>query len=280
MNTTDAVKLKNINMLNDAIFKSLFRSSEAREMVSDFLNEILGIDKKLIMKAEFQGGELTKKVLTEKGKASDIIIKIEGNNKIILEMNQFDNDNIFRKNIDYVFTLATESTKVGKKTYPNVVMISFDNFNKLKTDKPILHFKLRDEYGNIESDQYNSIHLIIENIENGKYNVGKETRKLIKLLRQTTIEEMEKEFEGDEIYMACVRRVEELSTDPDFIGYYDIEEARRQENEDFEMTGFRKGREAGEKNKQIEIAKNLLSKNISIESISEITGLSIEEMEK
>ena len=98
MNTTDAVKLKNINMLNDAIFKSLFRSSEAREMVSDFLNEILGIDKQLIMKAEFQGGELTKKVLTEKGKASDIIIKIEDNNKIILEMNQFDNDNIFRKN--------------------------------------------------------------------------------------------------------------------------------------------------------------------------------------
>ena len=33
MNTTDAVKLKNINMLNDAIFKSLFRSSEARKLI-------------------------------------------------------------------------------------------------------------------------------------------------------------------------------------------------------------------------------------------------------
>ena len=34
---------------------------------------------------------------------------------------------------------------------------------------------------------------------------------------------------GDEAYMACVRRVEELSTDPNFVGYYDIEKARKQE---------------------------------------------------
>ena len=253
MNTTDVVKIKNINMLNDALFKSLFRSSEAREMVSSFLSEITGIDKEKLMKADYQGGELPKKILTEKGKSSDIIIKIENNNKIILEMNQWESDYIFEKNIDYAFSVATETTIVGHKKYPQVIMISFDNFNKFNTDKPILHFKLRDEYGNIESSQYNSIHLIVENIVNSKYNVSKEAKKLIKLLRKTSIEEMEKEFRGDDIYMACIRKVEDLSTDPNFIGYYDVEEARRQENWDFEQTGFRKGKE----NAQIEIAKNL-----------------------
>ena len=44
MNKTQE-KLKNINMLNDAMFKSLFRSIEARKMVSNFLSEITGIDK-------------------------------------------------------------------------------------------------------------------------------------------------------------------------------------------------------------------------------------------
>ena len=29
--------------------------------------------------------------------------------------------------------------------------------------------------------------------------------------------------------MACIRRVEELSTDPDFVGYYDLEEAHKQD---------------------------------------------------
>ena len=274
MKTTNEVKIKNINMLNDALFKSLFRSIDAREAVAICLNEITGIDKELLMKAEFQGGELTKKILTEKGKTSDIIIKVEDDNKILLEMNQWESDDIFKKNVDYVFTVASESTRAGRKKYPRVIMISFDNFNKFKIDKPILHFKLRDEYGNIESDQYNSIHLIIENIINSKYNVSEGIKKLITLLSKTTIEEMEKEFKGDEIYMACVRRVADLSTDPNFVGYYDVEEARRQENEDFEQTGFRKGREKT----QIEIAKSMLKQRINIETISKCTGLSIEEI--
>ena len=106
----------------------------------------------------------------------------------------------------------------------------------------------------------------------------KQIEKLIKFLKITSIQEMEKEFEGDDEYMACVRKVEDLSCDPNFIGYYDIEEARRQEMEDTWDTGLRMGREEGEKNKQIEIAKNLLSLNISLNDISKTTGLSVEEI--
>ena len=37
--------------------------------------------------------------------------------------------------------------------------------------------------------------------------------------------------------MACIRRVEELSTDPDFVGYYDLEEAHKQDLSDSYETG-------------------------------------------
>ena len=277
MNKTQE-KLKNINMLNDAMFKALFRSIEAREMVSNFLSELTGIDKEILMNADYQGGELIKKKLDEKGKTSDIIIKIDRHNKIILEMNQYLTDYIFEKNVSYVFSIASETILSGSKNYPNVIMISFDNFNKYKTDKPILEFKLRDQYGNIETNQYHSIHLIIENIINSKYNINKETKKLISLLKKKTVNEMEKEFKGDDTYMAAIRKVEDLSTDPDFVGYYDIEEARKQENWEFKQTGIREGFEQGVKEKQIEIAKNLLSLDIDIEDISVATGLSIEEI--
>ena len=91
---------------------------------------------------------------------------------------------------------------------------------------------------------------------------------------------MKEEFEGDEKYMACVRRVEELSTDPNFIGYYDIEEARRQELEDMKDTGIRIGKEEGIKVRNIEIAKVMLNDNLSADIISKYTNLSIDEIQK
>jgi predicted transposase/invertase (TIGR01784 family) len=100
----------------------------------------------------------------------------------------------------------------------------------------------------------------------------------------TQIREMKEKFKGDESYMAAIRKVEDLSTDPNFIGYYDIEEARRQDLEDMKNTGIRIGMERGvEKgitNEKIEIAKKMMDKNMSIEDIIELTSLSKEEIEK
>ena len=269
-------------MLNDALFKALFRSIEARDMVSSFISSITDIPKEDLMRAEYQGGELPKKILKEKGKTSDIIIKIDDGNKIILELNQYYSNKIFEKNTSYAFSIASETILSGTKKYPRVILINFDNFNYFKTNESILNFKLRDEYGHIETNQYHSIHLILENIVNSKYNKIKEVKKLAKLLKITNIEEMEDEFKGDEAYMACVRRVEELSTDPNFVGYYDIEEARKQETEDIKETylgiGIEKGMKQGSKEKQIEIAKNLMSLNVSIDNIMKATGLSEKEL--
>ena len=82
--------------------------------------------------------------------------------------------------------------------------------------------------------------------------------------------------------MACIRRVEELSTDPDFVGYYDLEEAHKQDLSDSYETGYddgiNKGKEDGKIEEKIEIAKVMLSKNISVKDISDITGLSIKEI--
>ncbi len=75
--------------------------------------------------------------------------------------------------------------------------------------------------------------------------------------------------------MAAVRRVEDLSTDPNFIGYYDKEEAIQQDLDDMWETGY----DEGIKNEKIEIAKNLIKK-LDIKEVSEITGLSIDEIKK
>ena len=53
-------KTKNIKLdkLNDAVFKAIFRSQEARGMISSFLSEITGISKEDFLNAYFVGGEI------------------------------------------------------------------------------------------------------------------------------------------------------------------------------------------------------------------------------
>ncbi len=284
MQTTE---LKEVNMLNDALFKALFRSVEAREMVVDFLSELIGIKKEVLKQADYQGGEIPKKIMTERNKTADMIIKIEDSNRIILEMNQYLSQKMYERNTSYAFSVASETIISGSKKYPKVILVNFDNFNYYKTERGILNFKLRDEEGHIETEQYQSIHLILENIIDKKYNKSDEIKKMVKLLRCKTVEEMEKKFKGDDIYMAAIRKVSELSMDPNFVGYYDIEEAHRQQLEDMEKTGYNKGIEEGmergiEKGKienQKEVAKAMYQKKIPLDVISECTGLSIEEVQ-
>lgn len=108
-------KLEHIDILNDACFKSLFRSVAARGMFSRFLSAITGIDKEALLNSEYTGGNIIKSKLTERGKIADIIVKVDSARQIVVEMNKFDPGNNFEKNASYAFSLFNENTKIGKK---------------------------------------------------------------------------------------------------------------------------------------------------------------------
>ena len=84
--------------------------------------------------------------------------------------------------------------------------------------------------------------------------------------------------------MAMVRTVEQLYTDPKYIGYYDVAEAERQEKEDIYLTGAlngeAKGRASGLQEGKQEVARNLKTLNVPLSMIEKATGLSIREINK
>ena len=270
--TSNIISKDNVNLLNDHLFKALFRSVETRDLVASFLSKITNIDFDQLKNADFQGGEISKKNIHEKAKVSDIIIKLEDHNRIIIEMNQFKSNHIFEKNTSYAFSLYSELIPIHSKHYPKIFLINIDNFNHFKTDKGILSFKLRDEDGHIETDKYESIHLIIENIIKAEYNGDKDIKKTIQLLKETNIDDMKKKYKGDAKYMAAVRRVEDLSTDPNFIGYYDKEEAIQQDLDDMWETGYDEGIK--------EIINKMVANGFDDTMITKITGISLEELQK
>ena len=238
---TEVLELRTFDMCNDYMFKSVFRSIEARKVVARFLNDLIGIDIDIIMNADFQGGELPKINENEKGKVCDCIIKISNDKRLIVEMNGNETTYTSKKATSYAYGVITETTRPNNR-YPDILLICIDNFNQYNTKEDILEFQSRDLKGHIENDLYKSYHIILENSVNSKYN---EIKKFSKFLKMTTIEEMKEFFKGDKDYMDAINKVEEYTKDPDFIGYYDKEKQHKIDMNEAIDIGIKQGIEQG-----------------------------------
>ena len=96
----------------------------------------------------------------------------------------------------------------------------------------------------------------------------------------------------DKIVDKYIANVTIVNDDPEFQKYMSEEEDKKKiqnsllseaKEEGISQgykSGINDGISKGENKKSIEIAKNMLKKNMSIEDISDITGLSIEEINK
>ena len=83
---------------------------------------------------------------------------------------------------------------------------------------------------------------------------------------------------------AAVRRLAELREDWEIDYAMGVSGAKKAGFEDGQKVGFEEGKKAGfedgQKNKEKEIAQNLLKLGMEIEKISEATGLTVEEIKK
>ncbi len=266
--------------MNDALFKVIMTSKQTRAFAVEIVHALTGFDKDLLRKATYIGGEeINKKHLQEKRQATDVTITLNNEQKIIVEMNQCDTGTIFEKNALYLMSRIVENTKSGKNSvYPKYILINIDNFNKFETKEPIVIFQVRDKGGNVEHNIYTSIHLILENCKDNTYNIPKEVKKFARLIHgKRKIEKLESEYEKDTTYREVVRKVKELSMNPEFLGYYDVEEKHKEEIKDAEATGIKKGAH----NTAISTVKNLLKLNVlTNEQIANSTGLSLNEINK
>lgn len=103
--------LKNINLMNDALFKAFMVHENNRELVVDFLYRVTGIEKEVLMKGTFIGGEeLSKRKVYNKKQMTDMSLLLENKRRIIVEMNQYNTKNILNKNVTYSFSVLVEET--------------------------------------------------------------------------------------------------------------------------------------------------------------------------
>lgn len=76
-----------------------------------------------------------------------------------------------------------------------------------------------------------------------------------------------------------IKELERLAMNNKFIDEYDYENVQKKLLNSLKIEGYQDGVNDGSKKEKQEIAKKLLSKNFTIEEISDITELSISEIE-
>ena len=281
------LKTKEINLMNDALAKSIIRSKEAREEVIGFLSGITHIPKRKFKNALFVGGEIPKNNKQEKGKISDVMCILK-DVIIIIEINDSYYQNLFPKNSLYSYATLVSATSVNAKVYKKVILVNIDSFNHFKVKEPVIPFGTK--YEELEEhDLYTSYHVILENITNTNYNIDKEVRKFGEFLSlKLSIEELKEKYRKDGKYMNIVEKVEKFMRDNNLVQYYDLEASHQYEIKDSYDTGVREGRTSGLaegrkeglKTRSAEIAKNLLNLNIDIPTIMKSTGLTRQEIMK
>lgn len=272
----------------DCVFKSLLQLDDLKGILVYMLSEITGLDKTYINEnLKFTNTEIPKDNYLEKGKITDLLIDIS-DNRINLEMNRILNEGNLNKSNSYHHNLAG-SNLYKSKSYTNFRKIIQICFNKKDTlekfgKQSIVEFKMRSKEGKYCLDEnFINYQINLEEIHDKYYNKGEEISRLEKILLLLTIEkekDLEKISKGDKELIVMKERIKDFSEDPLLVGLYDEEKAREQINAINIEAAKKEGLVEGSKQKELEIAKNMLIENADISFICKVTNLTKEEIEK
>ena len=274
----------------DYVFNNIFNNKDNIDILENFLaiyfdrpiEDIRGHIKLNIR-------ELSNENKKEMDNQVDINLELDG--KIInIELNNNGSQDILERNIVYLCKIHGKQLKYGEKDYSKIGYSYQINLNNFRCNEKDIkeEYYLKSKSGRILSEKIKIDLVDIAIASDKRYN--KYNERLARFLRAIVSikkEELEKEL-GDimesEAKEKLVNQVEEYSNDEEVVTLYS--KYTRQELErntlihDALVKGRNEGIEEGSLNKSIEIAKNLLNNNISIDIISDSTGLSIEEIEK
>ena len=136
----------------------------------------------------------------------------------------------------------------------------------------------------LDTKNYKEIHPLFEIVDINRAKmlkkeytiIGKEKESLEKLLYLLVCdkeEDLEKIYDGDGLMEKVLEKAQTVVDELDKLLYYNYEELKKGE-------AYDEGYDAGAEHNTKEIAINMLKKNFDILSISEVTKLSIEDLEK
>jgi len=301
--TKMALTEKYINPLTDFGFKKIFGTEPNKDLLIDFLNELLPKKKKIKNLTYTQNEHLGNSAVDRKA-IFDLYCESEQGEKFIVEM-QKAKQNYFKDRSVYYSTFPVqEQAKRGDWNYhlKDVFTIGILDFvfDDSKDEKFISTVKLKDQDCKVFYEKLTFIYIELPKFKKDETLLTSKFDKWIYVLkhlsrlenRPTALREkiFKKLFESAEI--AKFTKKEQQAYEQSLKYYRDIKnvvDTSRQEGIEVGMEvgievgiekGIEKGRQEGREERDIEIVKTALKGGFSIESIIKLTGLSKEDILK
>ena len=264
----------------DIIFQAIFGEVGSENITKDFLEKILkrkiekiSLDKNPILRRELKDDKLG---------VLDIVTELDGKEKCNIEMQLIDKSNIIERMLYYWSKMYTKQIKAG------------DDYNKLEKTIVILiaDFNIK----GLEEVEYHSTWKIIETnsvkklILTDKFELdiielskikGRENEKdqlldWLIFLENPESERVARKMEENENLKEAVEKLDRISEDEKMQRIIELREKAIRD----EHAIYAKGIDDGAEKEKLQIAKNMLKENISIDIIIKVTGLTKEEIEK
>ena len=258
----------------DAVFKAVL--TEEKEVLAEIIELVIGIPKEEVIKnGVIINSEYVRENISETDKKSDLLISI-GDNVINLEMDRRYYSGSSKKNNKYIHKIVNH---YNPKNTVQICFTSYKEGEELKGGKKsIRKYMFQDSDGNVEDYGLEKYKIDLEYIENKYYNNDELTRreKIFLMFKESNREILKEISKGDKIMDKIYKRLDKLSEDEALSLLYDEkereEEKKQAEIEYAEEHGLNKGIK--------QTAKNMLERNMNIDVVAEITGLSLEEVIK
>ena len=278
------VKMQKLNPLNDFIFQKLFGEKGDEEQLLSFLNAVLKRtnEKKIISVDILENKTLTAEIIGDKTSILDIRAVAEDNTKINIEVQLRNFGNIDRRSLFYWSTEYSRGIKAGQdhKELPNVIAINIITFDFIPIDDFHTTFHLwEDNHKHMLTDAL-EIHFI--NMVKFKKLLNKDIRNeplhrwLSFFDKDTSNDTLEEVLNMDVAIKKANEKMTFLSSDKEALRMYQMRELALSDY----VSGMNHARQEGMKEKEIEIAKNLLRKGLGVELVQETTGLDINTIEQ
>ena len=269
----------------DHIFKSVIEDDNLKDFTAYIVGNTIGrpIDEESII---FINPEYTKDNVLDKGNITDVLMLANGGDRIALEMNRHNDNELIKRNKSHLFEGMVKTINVSFKDGIEhyFMQICFDNFSV--KNKLISTYKLTDlEDGLVDEENENFVkyRINLAKIYKKYYTLDEElTRfeKALAILSFNKVKDLRKISEGDEMLMRVVKKIEELTDDPDMVQYIDVEKGMELgRKEDIEKAA-KEATIKAEKKTKFETARKMLEDKLDINIISKYTDLSKEEIEK
>ena len=280
--------MRNINVLNGYFVMYLFSSPDSNLILLDFINSImLDSNMKTFRSVEILTPFNYKENYQYKETIADVKCITQNGTVVIIEIQLQGNSRFPERILYYWASNYSKLLKQGEKydALTPVISINLLNFNLDDNDSIHSCYMIYDTNNKRLLTDHLQIHII--ELKKFKYNILQPD--LNCWLKFFTMKDNKGEIMSDlvkekPIMEEVQKRYNNFIKDRLMMNEYDKREAYLYGNqimlEEERRLGIKEGIEQGEKNKAISMAKNMIARNMDINLISELTGLSIQEIEK